>query len=176
MPVVFKNLKLLKMFTICSLDPFQNTLGSYGHHNTQIRKTISRKFRKNFFDIYFGDGLYHFDLSYITLLTNISFKKLDSRRIISSLLFMHKIINGQNNYHQLLARIQFSVPQFNRRNGMLLYISTHCSNLGLNSPMYRACHAVIATLKMQIYCFAHMLNSKTMQNDSFYFEFFKNYY
>lgn len=135
----FKNEKtLVRLFNVYvrSVIEYASLIWSplYDVHINTIEKVQKKFLRYLYYKKY---NIYSFDISYEILLNEFNFNKLETRRLISSALFAHKLFNGKINCTFLLQQFKFLVPQYFNRSTSIFYISKPRTNLGINDPVYR---------------------------------------
>lgn len=81
----------------------------------------------------FNRNLYY--ESYENRLSHYNLKKLCSRRIVFSVLFLYKLLNNTINSSYILGKIFFSISQYFSRSSNLFYISSCHTNSACNSPI-----------------------------------------
>lgn len=73
--------------------------------------------------------------NYDTSLSHYKLIKLSSRRCISYLIFLHKLLNGNIDSSFVLEQLQFNIRQYNSRSLNLFYANTFNTNYASNSPI-----------------------------------------
>lgn len=73
------------------------------------------------------------------LLSRFGMKSLEDRRIISGLLFLRKLINGEIDSSTILSMLNFRVPRTASRSTDLFYLPTTRININKFSPIARIC-------------------------------------
>lgn len=73
------------------------------------------------------------------LLSKFHVPDLNNRRIFSSCVFLHKLINFKFDSPQILEMIKFHTPTFQTRSYNLFYLSTPRTNLLKHSPLHVMC-------------------------------------
>lgn len=135
----FKNeITLIRLFNIYvrSVIEYASLVWSplYETHKNTIEKVQKKFLRYLYYKKY---DIYCFDTSDEILLNEFNFQKLETRRLIASALFAHKLFNGKINCTFLLQLFKILIPQYFSRSTCLFYISKPRTNLGLNEPIYR---------------------------------------
>lgn len=111
----------------------------YTTHKDKIEK-IQKKFLRYLY--LKKTGIYHYDIPYQQLLEQFNFYKLESRRNISHLIFLYKVLHNRIDCPFLLNRLQLVGNRHLHRNSLLFYTPGSQTNLGLNSPLCRLCKLI----------------------------------
>lgn len=75
-----------------------------------------------------------------TLLARFELLSLDNRRTYNSCLFAYKLVNHLIDCPELLAQLNFRIPQQNTRNELCFYPPTPRLNTMIKSPIYSMCN------------------------------------
>lgn len=74
-----------------------------------------------------------------TLLNIFNFQSLEARRIVTSLLFLYKLLHNHVDAPKLLESIHFNAPVVNTRNFVPFHLPVPSTNMLLKSPIYIMC-------------------------------------
>lgn len=112
----------------------------YLNHIKRI-ETVQKKFLK--FMAWKVDGVYpERGTDLVELCDRFDFFTLEERRIVTSIVFIIKLLRGNIDCPQFLQQIPLRVPIRGSRYHVPFYLPLSNSCLLLSSPMYRACNFV----------------------------------
>lgn len=83
--------------------------------------------------------LYPFDKSQKMLLNELQFNSLEHRRKKQSLIYLHRLINGQTDNAWLLERVLFYVPAVRSRQKRIFFVPRVNTVQHSNCPLHRIC-------------------------------------
>lgn len=132
-------IKLLYFAYVRSRAEYASVIWSpyYNVHINNLER-IQRRFLK--YLSFKEDGTYpEPGISHNQLLVRHSTASLEERRIISQLVFLYKLINGQIVCEEFLSQICFSVPRLFSRQSYTFYLPTPRINVKKFSPLYQMC-------------------------------------
>lgn len=108
---------------------------SYITYTTQLEK-VQRRYLKSLHFV--ADGIYPpRGIPQDTLLTRFELSSLYQRRIMHSIILLHKIINNTVNSESIISRILYHVPRANLRSNSAFHLPTARTNLLTASPFYQ---------------------------------------
>ncbi len=109
----------------------------FPYYDYQIRllENVQRKFLKY---LYFKDeGVWPVrNYPHVVLLERYKLNTLQCRRVVSALIFLHKLLNNKIDCGEFLSGLKFYVPRLNNRYSVTLYSSTPRTNIGRRAPLY----------------------------------------
>jgi hypothetical protein len=127
--------KILYCALVRSILEFASTVWS-PHYSYQIDnlEKVQRKFlRMAAFKLGWSLGEYDYD----RVLQHLNLHSLECRRVALDMCFLHKLLSGSINCHDLLSSLPFNVPARLTRHPQLFYGSFHGTNYGQHAPLNR---------------------------------------
>lgn len=138
----FKNLSTLRLLFVTfvrSKLEYASVVWSptYNVYITQLEK-VQRRFFKS--AIFILEGTYPTrGTSQEFFLNKFEMSSLIRRRVMYSIIFLYKIINGEINCTSLTSLINYHTPRLNARTNNILMLPTSRTNLLISSPLHQMC-------------------------------------
>lgn len=110
------------------------------HFNTHIQnlEKVQRRFLK--YLCFKGDGVYpargH---EHKALLERFSFENLETRRVRTQLIFLHKLLHNVVDCESILYLLNFHIPRLSSRQNSPFYLPTPRIDIQKYSPLYQLC-------------------------------------
>lgn len=148
---LFKNIHCIKILYISFVRSILEYCSVIWNPYYEIHKQGIERIQNKFLRyIYYKEtGIYQLHIPKLKIMKTYNLKGLESRRIILSILLLHKLLNNQINNPNLLSLIKINVPTHRTRNPLTLHVERACTNYYKNSPVITMCRLYN---QIRLYC------------------------